>query len=183
MRWWLRNLAIGAAIGLSVGLVVGGTLGRVFMRLLFLAREDTLGFETAMGGIIGDFTAGGTVFICVFGALMGLVLGLAYVGVRALMPSRLRWRVSLFVLAAGGLMLGLIVRGNREDFAILPVTLSLLLIAGSVVLTAIPVPVLIERFAPDRERSPGVAARAALGLGAVAVTVYAATAITAVYSS
>ncbi len=55
-----RSIGVGAGVGLAVGLVVGGTLGRVFMRLLFLAREDTLGFETAMGAIVGDFTGGGT---------------------------------------------------------------------------------------------------------------------------
>ena len=76
MRWWLRSLFVGAAVGLAVGFVVGGTLGRVFMRLLFLAHEDTLGFETAMGAIVGDFTAGGTTFIFIFGGAMGLVLGL-----------------------------------------------------------------------------------------------------------
>ena len=44
---------MGAAAGLVVGFVVGGTLGRIFMRLLFLAHEETLGIETSMGGIIG----------------------------------------------------------------------------------------------------------------------------------
>lgn len=182
MRWWLRSLMIGGTVGFAVGLVVGGTLGRVFMRILFLARENTLGFETAMGAIIGDFTAGGTFVICLFGAAMGLVLGLVYVCVRVLMPPRLRWRESLFVLAASGLLLGVIVRTNRDDFAILPVTLSLLLIVGSVFLTAIPVPILVERFAPDRDRRPGRAAHAVLGLGIAGITVFAALAIAAAYA-
>ena len=182
VRWWLRNLAIGAGVGFSVGLVVGGTLGRVFMRILFLAREDTLGFETAMGAIIGDFTAAGTIFICLFGAAMGLVLGLAYVCTRALLPPRIWWRESLFVFAASGLLLGVIIHGNREDFYVLPVTLSLILIVGSVVLTAIPVPILVERFAPDRDRSPGKAAHAVVGLGVVAIAVYATSAIVAAYA-
>ena len=55
MRWWLRSLAAGAGAGLIVGIVIGGTLGRVFMRLVFLARRDTLGVETAMGAVIGEF--------------------------------------------------------------------------------------------------------------------------------
>jgi hypothetical protein len=182
VRWWLRSLVIGATVGFVVGLAVGGTLGRVFMRILFLAREDTLGFETAMGAILGDFTAGGTMFIGAFGATMGLVLGLVYVCVRALLPSRIWWRVSLFVFAASGLLLGVIIRDNRDDFSILPVTLSLLLIVGSVVLTAIPVPVLVERFAPDRDRSPGLAAHAVVGFGVVAIAVYATLAIAAAYA-
>ena len=182
MRWWLRSLATGAAVGFGVGFVVGGTLGRVFMRLLFLARENTLGFETAMGAIIGDFTAGGTLFICGFGAIMGLGLGLAYACVRVLLPQQLRWREFLFVLAASGLMLGALIQFNRDDFAILPVTLSLFLIVVSVALTALPVPVLVERFAPDRPRSPGTAARALVGLGLAVIAVYAAVAIAAAYT-
>jgi len=181
VRWWLRSLAVGAAVGLVVGFVVGGALGRVFMRIIFLAKHDTLGLETAMGAIIGDFTSGGTLFICLFGGVMGVLLGLAYVCVRALMPSRTRWREAIFVVAATGLMLAIMIDGNREDFAILPVTLSLLLMVGSVVLTALPVPILIERFAPDRERRPGAVANAVMGLGIVAIGVYATTAVITVY--
>ena len=183
MWWWLRSLATGAAVGLGVGFVVGGTLGRIFMRILFLSREDTRGFETAMGAIVGDLTGGGTLFICAFGAVMGLGLGLAYVCLRAFVPSRGWWRGSLFVYSATGLMLGLLVRVNRDDFAILPVTLSLFLIVASVAVTAVPVPILVERFAPGHDRSPGPVARAAVGVGAVAIAVFAATAIATAYSA
>jgi hypothetical protein len=183
VRWWLKNLAVGAVVGLAVGFVVGGALGRVFMRLLFLTRKDTLGFETAMGAIIGQFTAGGTVFICIFGAFLGLLLGVAYVAARVLMPLSLWRREVSFVAATCGLMLGLLVRVNRDDFAVLPVTLSLLLIVGSVLVTALPVPFLVERFAPDRERRPGSAARRVRALGAVAIVVYAASGIALAYSA
>jgi hypothetical protein len=182
VRWWLRSLAIGAAVGFGVGLVVGGTLGRIFMRILFLAREDTLGFETAMGAIVGDFTVGGTFFICVFGAFMGLALGFAYACLRALLPTSAWWREVVFVVGAIGLMLGVTIRDNEDDFAFLPVTLSLFLIVGSVALAAIPVPLLVDRFAPDRERSPGPIAHAAVGLGVAAIMVYAAIAIAAAYA-
>ncbi len=175
MRWWLRNLAIGAAVGFAVGLVVGGTLGRVFMRVLFLAREDTLGFETAMGAIIGDFTSGGTTTIYAFGAIAGVALGIAYAVGRTLLPSGTRLRTIFFTLGTTAFMLGQIIRGNREDFTLLPVTLSLILIVGSVALTAAPVPLLVERFAPDRKRSPGRLAQGVVllgmsGFGAFAVT-------------
>lgn len=105
-------------------------LGRIFMRLVFPAEDDTLGFETAMGAIIGDFTAGGTLFIGIFGALMGLVLG-----------------------------------------------------AGSVALTAAPVPILIERFAPSRGGQPRRAAYAVTIVGAAAIAVYSATAVAAAYGA
>lgn len=182
MRWWLRSIALGAGFGFGIGFVVGGTLGRIFMRLLFLAREDTLGFETAMGAIVGDFTAGGTLFILLFGAAMGFVLGVAYACARVLMPSRIWWREVLFVLAATGLMLGSVVRGNLDDFVFLPVTLSLLLIVGTVVLTALPLPFLVERFAPDRDRSPGAVAHALVALGLVATSAYATSAVAAAYA-
>jgi hypothetical protein len=183
VRWWFKSLAIGAVVGLTTGFVVGGTLGRVFMRLLFLAHKDSLGFETAMGAIIGEFTAGGTIFICIFGAFLGLLLGVAYVAARVLMPSSLWRREVLFVLATCGLLLGLLVRLNRDDFAVLPVTLSLVLIVASVVVTALPVPLLVERFAPDRERRPGPAARRVLGLGSVAIAVYGVSGIALAYSA
>ena len=183
VRVWLRNLAIGGGVGLVIGLAVGGTLGRIFMRLVFLAEEDTLGFTTAMGATIGDFTAGGTLFIGIFGAFMGLMLGVGYVLVRSFLPPRFWWREVAFVAGSSALMLGVIVRGNRDDFTFLPTTLSLVLIAGSVALTAAPVPLLIERFAPAREGNQRRGTNALLLVGAAAIVLYSATAVAAVYSA
>ena len=173
MRWWLRSLAIGAAVGLGVGVVVGGTLGRVFMRIVFLAQDDALGLETAMGAIIGEFTGGGTAAIYVFGGFAGVSLGIAY----TLLPSGTRPRTIVFTLGTTAFMLGEIIRDNREDFMFLPVTLSLVLVAGSVALTAAPVPVLVERFSPDRERRPGRLAQGVVGLGLAAFGLFALTGI------
>jgi len=173
MRWWLRNLAIGAAVGLVIGVVVGGTLGRIFMRIVFLAEDDALGFETAMGAIVGEFTAGGTAAIYVFGAIAGVALGLAYAVGRTLLPPGTRLRTIVFTLGTSAFMLGQIVRGNREDFTFLPVTLSLLLVVGSVALTAAPVPILVERFDPDRKRQPGRLAQGVVVLGMTGFAVFA----------
>ncbi|MGZ8708066.1 MAG: hypothetical protein ACXW0R_11895 [Gaiellaceae bacterium] len=183
MRWWLRSVAVGFAVGLGVGLVVGGTLGRVFMRLLFLAREDTLGIETAMGAIIGEFTGGGTAAIYVFGAIAGVALGVAYAVGRTLLPSGTRVRTILFTLGTTAFLLGQIVRGNREDFSVLPVTLSLMLIIGSVALTAAPVPLLVERLAPDRQRSPGRVAQGVVLLGMTGFGVFAVTGVVLAYTA
>lgn len=183
MRWWLRNLAIGAVVGLGVGVVVGGTLGRVFMRLVFLARDDTIGFETAMGAIIGEFTSGGTIAIYVFGAIAGVALGVAYAVGRTLLPPGVGQRTAVFTLGTTAFMLGQIVRGNREDFTFLPVTLSLLLVVGSVALTAAPVPMLVERLAPDVDRRPGLIARSVVALGLGAFAVFALTGITIAYNA
>ena len=183
MRWWLRNLAGGFAVGFVVGVVVGGTLGRVFMRLLFLARKDTLGFETAMGAIVGEFTGHGTAAIYAFGAIAGVALGVAYAVGRTLLPSGMRVRTMLFTLGTTAFMLGQIVRDNREDFSVLPVTLSLVLIVGSIALTAAPVPFLVERLAPDRERSPGRVARGVVLLGMTGFSVFAVTGIVTAYAA
>ena len=93
------------------------------------------------------------------GRIAGIALGLAYTAGRTLLPSSTRLRVIVFTLGTTAFMLGQIVRGNREDFALLPVTLSLLLIVVSVAVTAAPVPLLVERLAPDVERTPGRLAR------------------------
>ncbi|MGZ8795649.1 MAG: hypothetical protein ACXW0F_13550, partial [Gaiellaceae bacterium] len=169
--------------GLGVGLVVGGTLGRVFMRLLFLAREDPLGIETAMGAIIGEFTGGGTAAIYAFGAIAGVALGVAYAVGRTFLPSGTRVRTILFTLGTSAFMLGQIVRGNREDFSVLPVTLSLMLIIGSVALTAAPVPLLVERLAPDRQRSPGRVAQGVVLLGMTGFGVFAVTGVVLAYTA
>jgi hypothetical protein len=181
LRWWLRSIAFGAAVGFVVGVVVGGTLGRVFMRILFLAREDALGFETAMGAIVGEFTGHGTTTIYAFGAIAGVALGVAYAVGRTLLPSGTKLRTILFTLGTTAFMLGQIVRGNREDFSFLPVTLSLVLVVGSVALTAAPVPLLVERLAPDRERRPGRLANGVVLLGMTGSAVFALTGIAIAY--
>ena len=155
VRWWLRSLAIGGGVGSAVGFVAGGTLGRVFMRLLFVVRRENEGLETAFGATIGDFTSGGTLFIAIFGAQFGLLVGLVYVAVRPLLPPRLLWREALFITWVSLLLFAIVVRLNLEDFGLLPPTLSLALTGGSIVLTAAPLPLLIERAAPDRMRTRG----------------------------
>ena len=179
---WPRSLAVGAGVGLAVGLVVGGTLGRIFMRILFLTEEENNGFTTAMGAVIGDLTGGGTAFIYIFAAIAGIALGLAYTAGRALLPSGTRLRVIVFTLGTTAFMLGQIVRGNREDFAVLPVTLSLLLIVVSVAVTAAPVPLLVERLAPDRERHPGRLARGVVVLAMSGFALFALSGIAIAYA-
>ena len=164
-----RTLAVGAGVGLAVGIVVGGTVGRLFMRILFLADDEHQGFETAMGAIIGDLTSAGTAAIYVFAAIAGVVLGLAYSAGRTLLPSGTGLRTAIFTIGTTAFMLGQIAHSNRDDFAVLPVSLSLALIIVSVALTAAPVPVIIERLAPDRERTPG---RLALGVVMVGMSVF-----------
>jgi hypothetical protein len=135
-----------------------------------------------MGAVVGDFTRDGTTSIYAFAAFAGIALGLAYAIGRMLLPSGTLVRTGLFTLGTTAFMVGQIVRGNREDFSFLPVTLSLVLIAGSVSLTAVPVPFLVERLAPDRERSPGRVAQGIVLLGMTGFAVFGVTGIVAAYT-
>lgn len=182
MRRWLRALAVGALVGLLVGAVIGGTAGRIFMRILFLVEEENSGFQTAAGAIIGEFTGDGTAFIYVFAGFTGILLGLAYAVGRGLLPSRVGLRVAVFTLGTTAFMLGVIVRTNLDDFALLPVTLSLVLIVVSVAVTAAPVPVLVECWAPDRDRTPGRAAGTVVALALGAVLIFAISSVVLAYS-
>jgi hypothetical protein len=110
------------------------------------------------------------------------MLGLAYTATRSLLPSGLRLRVTVFTLGTTAFMLGQITRANRDDFSFLPVTLSLVLVVVSVALTAAPVPFLIERFAPDRERAPGRRARGAVALGLTGFALFAVSGVILAYS-
>ena len=182
MKGRLRAVGVGAGVGLVVGIVVGGTVGRIFMRILFLADDGNQGFETAMGAIIGELTSAGTVSVYAFAGIAGVALGLAYAAGRTLLPSRTGLRVAVFTIGTTAFMLGQIIRGNREDFAVLPVSLSLILIIASVAVTAAPVPLLVERFAPDRQRTPGRVARGLVVLGMSGFALFAVTGIVIAYS-
>ncbi len=180
---WRRRLLVGGAVGLGTGLVVGGTLGRLYMRLVFLAEGDSLGFETAMGAIVGTFTAGGTFFIAVFGAFAGVVVGLAYAATGPLLPRGVIPRTILFVAGTTAFLTGMIVRDNQDDFAFLPVTTSLALTALAVALTALPLPWLVERLAPVGEVTRHRAAsRVVVAAGMVGFLAYGISGIAIAYS-
>jgi hypothetical protein len=135
-----------------------------------------------MGAIVGDFTRAGTSAIYAFAAFAGLALGLAYTVARTLLPSRILLRVIVFTLGATAFMVGQTTRANRDDFSFLPVTLSLLLVVVSVALTAAPVPLVIERLAPDLQRTPGRLARGAVVLGMTGFVLFAASGVAIAYS-
>lgn len=179
-----RSLAVGAGVGFVVGLVVGGTLGRLYMRLVFLAGQDALGFETAMGALVGELTREGTVAIYAFAAIAGTAIGLAYGATRGLLPRGLRWRGAIFVTGTTAFLLGQIVRANEEDFTFLPVTLSLVLTAAAVALTALPVPWLVERLARKgpETRHPR-AARVVVAVGMAGFLAYGITGVAIAYST
>lgn len=111
-----------------------------------------------------------------------MALGVSYTAARTLLPSRVRLRVTVFTLATTAFMVGQITRANRDDFSFLPVTLSLILVVVSVALTAAPVPLLVERLAPDRKRAPGRLARGVVVLGMTGFALFAASGVVIAYS-
>jgi hypothetical protein len=58
----------------------------------------------------------------------------------------------------------------------------LILIVVSIAITAAPVPLLIERLAPDRERNPGRVARGVVMIGMTGFALFAVTGIVMAYS-
>jgi len=62
------------------------------------------------------------------------------------------------------------------------VTLGLVLIVGSVALTAAPVPLIVERLAPDRARRPGRLTQGIVAIGLTGFAVFAVTGIMIAYA-
>ena len=134
------------------------------MRIVFLAEDDALGFETAMGAIVGEFTAGGTAAIYVFGAIAGdrsrpRLRGWTHAAPPGNAPTDDRVHGSVRVRSCSGRSCGATVRTSRFCRS----RSASCLVVGSVALTAAPVPILVERFDPDRKRQPGRLAQGVSG--------------------
>ena len=135
---WLRigNIGraslVGVLSGAAAGLVAGGLGARLAMRILAVAAGDGVqGIETDNGNIVGQITAGGTIFLVIFGAILGGFGGVIYIAVRRWLPGppALRGIVyGVFLgLVAGGI---LVVHKDNQDFLILGVpVLSITLFA------------------------------------------------------
>jgi hypothetical protein len=103
----LRPVTAAVATGLLVGGVIGGIGGRLVMRLLAVTSDDSLrGALTTDDEVVGEVTLGGTVFFVYFMALVGaVVLGMAYLIAREVMPHDLRvraiaWAVLMWCVGA-----------------------------------------------------------------------------------
>ncbi len=149
MSWpMLRQLA---AIGLLGALAGGvtGLLGRVAMRILALTSPPIAqGRLTDDLARVGEFTLSGTIFLVLFCATLGAVVGLAYPLVRRVLPARIR--VPGFAVLTGSVGGAILVHDEPSfDYTILQptwlaVTLFILVPAAYGVLTA----ALIERRVP-----------------------------------
>lgn len=87
------------------------------MRILALTSPDAQGAITEAEEVVGKITLGGTLFLLVAGAALGMAGGLAYVALRRWLPSRgTGLAFGLLMLAVSGRLL---VNPDNIDFAIL----------------------------------------------------------------
>jgi hypothetical protein len=173
VRRHVRPFAVGAGIGALAGLVVGGGGARIAMRLIALAddRQD-FGRVTSAQGIVGDFTADGTLAVFGSGFALGILGGVAYAALRTWLPADPRWRTLSFAWLVVGLGLLLTVEGNQEDFTFLHLGLSLGLFGMLLLFYGLVVPPLVDRFAPlpsARGRAAPVVTSLVVALAFVAV--------------
>jgi hypothetical protein len=108
----LRAMGVGMLAGMAAGFVAGGIGSRLAMKVVALvAGASARGRITENGNTIGDFTASGTIFLLLFGAMLGTIGGLLYVALRPWLAEAGRWRG----LALGAILLATIRAGTIDE--------------------------------------------------------------------
>lgn len=112
-----RSVGISVVAGAAAGALVGGAGSRLAMRVTaVVAGAGAQGVLTENGNRVGAFTAEGTGFLLVFGALFaGVPGGLAYAAVRPHLERLGRWKglgFGLLLLASLGFVV--VDAGNRD---------------------------------------------------------------------
>lgn len=141
-------IASGNVAGFVAGLVAGGVGSRLAMRILSITSPEARGATTEAGEVVGEISLGGTLFLLVVGALLGVGGGLAYVALRRWLPSKGTGLVfGLLTLAASGRLL---VDPDNIDFVILdPAMLAIAMFASLPVffgLIVVPLQARLEPF-------------------------------------
>lgn len=151
MTRFFRPVAAALGVGVLTGLVVAGGGSRLAMRLMALVdnRED-FGFQTEAGAIVGDVTLEGTLAVLLIGVALGVVGAFLYLTLRRWLPARPVFRTLVFALVVLGLGLTQTINGNEADFEFVNTAVSVLSFAAVLLLYALLVPPLIDRFAPRR---------------------------------
>jgi hypothetical protein len=124
----LASAGIGSIAGALAALVWGGVGGRIAMRVLFLTSDDSVrGVESDSGFEIGTFSFG-TVFLFVFVAIVGAIIGL-FGGVLRMSTVGPTWLVASGVGLSNAAFFGaLLVTPEGVDFRVLePVWLAITL--------------------------------------------------------
>ena len=109
-----RWLLLGGAAGAVSGFLIGGVGGRLAMLLLRLTSPDSVrGIESDDGFTIGRFS-GETVFLFALATALGMLVGVACVGLRSQLSDRVG--ATLIVLAGGTLGAAAIIKPDGVDF-------------------------------------------------------------------
>jgi hypothetical protein len=147
MRAAVRNgqwVMLGASSGALAGLLVGGVVGRLAMLLVRLTSPDAVIGRTSDDGFeIGRFSSD-TLFLLAVTAVLGGIIGVAYVVAACTVP--VRWRILVWTIVGATVGGSIILHADGIDFSLLePRALSVALFiaipAGGAALTA----VLVER--------------------------------------
>jgi hypothetical protein len=119
------------------------------MRLVALAdNKEDFGRITDADAVVGEITTDGTEFVLFTGAVLGIVGSLVYVAVRRWLPARAGFRQAMFAAIVLGPGLVLTIDGNQGDFVFLDTVTSILSFSVVIVLYALALPLVVERFAP-----------------------------------
>ncbi|MGH2702751.1 MAG: hypothetical protein ACRDJB_06690 [Actinomycetota bacterium] len=152
----LGVIASGSMAGAIAGFVAGGIGSRLAMRVLALTTPSMEGASTEADAIVGEITAGGTSFLILFGAALGVGGGLAYLALRRWLPAR--GRGIAFGLLLLALTSPLLVDPDNKDFYILePAWLGITMFAALPVLFGVIVAPLQSSLEPffTRDRTRG----------------------------
>jgi hypothetical protein len=132
VEWAARTLAKGMLPGLVAGVIVGGVGSRVVMRIMALTSASAArGITTDFGATVGEITPGGTLFLLIAGAVLGMAGGIAYLAIRDLLPGKAWIRGLVFgvlVLAVSGRFL--VDPGNADFLILSPAGLAVTLFAA-----------------------------------------------------
>ncbi|MGH9175741.1 MAG: hypothetical protein ACRD1H_15360, partial [Vicinamibacterales bacterium] len=105
-RWRIARVVrlsgIGVMAGMAAGFVAGGLGSRLAMRIVALtAGRGHYGELTEAEAAVGQMTLGGTLFLLIFAAVIGVAGGVAWMALRRWFWPAGRWRG----IAYGGLLL------------------------------------------------------------------------------
>ncbi len=125
----LRDIARGGIAGAIVGITVAGLGGRAVMRIAAILHPDAVGALTENGNRIGDITAGGTLFLVIFGLIACALAGVLWVIVSPWIPGQTALRAFLTAGIAIAIGTPVLIIGGNPDFVILehdPLVVALL---------------------------------------------------------
>jgi len=169
----LRSLAVAMLSGFVAGAIAGGVGSRIAMRIVAITAGDAdQGAITDAEATVGEITAGGTIFLIMFGGFIGVLGGVAYLGARRWLADAGSWRG----LAFGSLLLAMfgwvIIEGGNPDFERFGSrTLNIPMFAALFVLFGLLLPPLFDRVERGLPRPslqwPGVGSLPAYGLAAL----------------